>query len=389
MQGVACVMFHTVGIPDNRWKWNYLTVPWRLFDAQLSCLKRMGYRSVHLREYMEIALAGRLVREKIVSLTFDDGYLDNWVYAAPLLEKHGFKGTVFISTDFISPNRELRPQLDLKVYKNVSPHCRGFLSWEEARVLDASGIIEVQSHGLTHTWYPCGPRIVDFRHPRDSYYWMDWNAAPERKWNYMDSSVDEEMWGTPVYEHKKSLEAPRFYPDQRVNLFLCEHVKRKGKTFFENPAWRDELFTMAQHVMQEFNDTYLETEAEFIRRVREELCKSKILLENNLKKKIDFFCWPGGGYSQKVFNLASEYYVGTSVASSEKFHGARLDPLGCFRFSRIAPPGLHKRNSYRYFGPWMLALRLEEVRTGNIFARLIRGGVKVAVEKWEDLKCNF
>lgn len=388
-QGVACVMLHTVGVPNPCWEWNYLTVPWRLFDKQLACLKRMGYRSVHLREYMEIVLAGRLAREKVVSLTFDDGYLDNWVYAAPLLERHGFKATVFISTDFINPSKELRPQLDLTAHGEIGPPSTGFLTWDEARALDASGIIEVQSHGLTHTWYPSGPRIVDFRHPGDSYYWMDWNAEPQKKWRYMESFPNQNIWGAPVYEHKKSLEAPRFHPDERVALLLREHVKCKGRAFFENPAWREELHTMARRAMQEFNDDYYETEVEFMTRVRTEFESSKMLLEANLDKKVDFFCWPGGGYNQEVFNLAAEFYVGTSVASRDKFHGAGLDSLGCFRFSRIAPPGLHGRDGYRYLGPWMLALHLEEVRSGNRFARLLRGGCKVAVEKWENVKCIF
>jgi len=381
----ACVMLHTVGNPDPRWEWSFLTIPWQLFDKQLAWLKRMGYRSVFLREYMDIALAGRLEQERVVSLTFDDGYLDNWTYAAPLLKKHGFKGSVFISTDFTDPGSGLRQQLAVGTPDAPRVADSGFLSWDEARELDRSGVIEVQSHGLTHTWYPVSSKIVDFRHPGDSYYWMDWNAHPDRKYQYMDFAQQDECWGAPVYEHKKSLESPRFYPDVRVEQALREFVSDKGRAFFAQPGWRDELHALSAKLTREYSDTEFETQADFMARVRSELRESKILLEQQLGKSIDFFCWPGGGYSQDVFDLAAEYYVGTTVGSREQLRPAGYDNLGCFRFSRIAPPGIYGKNGYKYLSPWALPLFLEEVRTGNKLARLVRGGTKVMAEMYEKL----
>lgn len=383
---VSSIMFHSVGVPDRRWAWSFLTVPWQLFDAQLRALRRFGYRSVFLREYMDIALAGRLERERVVSLTFDDGYLDNWVFAAPLLRKHGFCATVFVSTDFVHPAEEPRPQLDPLRPDSFCPPGAGFLSWSEMRALERSKVMEVQSHGVTHTWHPAGPRIVDFRHPGDAHYWMDWNASPATKWRYLDFEPDPSVWGEPVYEHAKSMDGPIFHPDERVGQALREFAAARGRSFFDRPDWREELRAMADRLAKTCTRTGFETRDDFMLRVRRELADSKAVLEENLGRKIDFFCWPGGGYTEDVFDAAAEHYVGTTVGSRERLRPAALDALGCFRFSRVGPPGVEGRAGFRYLGPWLLPLLLEEVRGGSRLARLFRGGGKVAVENWERMK---
>jgi peptidoglycan/xylan/chitin deacetylase (PgdA/CDA1 family) len=40
----------------------------------------------------------------IVSLTFDDGYADQYTVAAPILKSHGMQGTFFLPTDFLGSN---------------------------------------------------------------------------------------------------------------------------------------------------------------------------------------------------------------------------------------------------------------------------------------------
>jgi peptidoglycan/xylan/chitin deacetylase (PgdA/CDA1 family) len=385
----SCVMLHTVGIPDPRWKWYFLTIPWRIFDAQLHNLRRLGYRTVHLTEYMDVALSGKLEKERVVSLTFDDGYLDNWVFAAPLLEKYGFKGTVFMSTDFTDPTLEPRPQLNLASGgDNMLPR-HGFLSWEEMRRLDSTGVLEVQAHLTSHTWYPSGPDIVDFRHPGDQHYWMDWNRIPQHKYHYLDLPQDSAVWGAPVYAHAKALDGPRYFPDERVAVGLREHVAERGLAFFDNPEWRSELATLSTKLQGLYQEGYHETYEEYLTRVRGEMIDSKTLIEKHLDKKVDFLCWPGGGYNQEVFDMAAEFYVGTTVGSRERTRPAAMDRLKCFRFSRIAPPAVWGRKGFRYTGPWQLPLLVEENRAGNKAARLIRGGSKVLTEKWENLKSHI
>ena len=47
-------------------------------------------------------------RTAALCITFDDGYADNWVYAYPILKKHGHRAAIWLSTDFVDPRREPR-----------------------------------------------------------------------------------------------------------------------------------------------------------------------------------------------------------------------------------------------------------------------------------------
>jgi peptidoglycan/xylan/chitin deacetylase (PgdA/CDA1 family) len=74
-----------------------------------------------------------------VSLTFDDGTLDQYLLAFPELEKRGIKATFFVVTD---PRGER--------YWQDSEHRRALFSWGQAREMAISGH-EIGSHGKTHS----------------------------------------------------------------------------------------------------------------------------------------------------------------------------------------------------------------------------------------------
>ncbi|NCC91678.1 MAG: hypothetical protein EOM10_00110 [Opitutae bacterium] len=374
------VMLHSVGAPDPAWTWSHLTVPWRLFDRQLAVLRRFGYRSVFLDEYLDMARAGLIERERVVALTFDDGYLDNWVYAAPLLERHGFVGTVFMTTDFIDPSPNPRPRFNPDRPGETTLPRPGFLSWPEMRALEHSGVMRVESHARTHTWYPADPEIVDFRYPGDDYPWMDWNDAPDRKWAYLRAEERPEVWGEPVYRHAKALEGPRYLPDPGLGMVLRAAVGRAGPEFFSRPGWRDDLFALVRAHGELLQGQY-ETRLEFLARAWAELDDSRRILSEGLGREVRFLCWPGGGYDDELFAAAAELYAGTSVASRHWSARAGFDAQGCFRFRRIAPPGVETRSGYRYLEPSMLFLALEETRGGGKLARLARGARTVVARR--------
>jgi len=66
------------------------------FRKQLSLLDQWGYTALSLRDY-QMFLDGKLdLPNKPVILTFDDGYLDFYQCAYPLLHEFGFKAVVFV-----------------------------------------------------------------------------------------------------------------------------------------------------------------------------------------------------------------------------------------------------------------------------------------------------
>jgi len=69
------------------------------FAAQMAYLAQAGYRTVGA-EQLGAYLAGASLPAKSVVLTFDDGYLDNWVHAHPVLQRHGFTALCFLVTSW-------------------------------------------------------------------------------------------------------------------------------------------------------------------------------------------------------------------------------------------------------------------------------------------------
>jgi peptidoglycan/xylan/chitin deacetylase (PgdA/CDA1 family) len=74
------------------------------FEEHLQAIHRRG-TPMALGELVAAVRAGR-VPEDAIGLTFDDGYLDNYSTAAPLLRKYGVPATIFFTTGPAGRDRE-------------------------------------------------------------------------------------------------------------------------------------------------------------------------------------------------------------------------------------------------------------------------------------------
>lgn len=73
------------------------------FEEQLLCLKK-HFNIVGIDELCAFAAGATLPRNS-VAITFDDGYLDNYQQALPILKRHDCKATFFVATSFVSERR--------------------------------------------------------------------------------------------------------------------------------------------------------------------------------------------------------------------------------------------------------------------------------------------
>ncbi len=77
-----------------------------------------------------------------LSITFDDGYLDNFAVAAPILKRMNLPATFFITTGFIESKRV--PPWDERL-----PFQPGWMTWNHIRELSALGF-DIGAHTETH-----------------------------------------------------------------------------------------------------------------------------------------------------------------------------------------------------------------------------------------------
>ena len=89
-RSVPVLMYHHVSTSPGM-----ITVTPANFAAQMAYLASAGYRTLGARQLAGF-LAGEPVPPKSLVLTFDDGYLDNWVHAHPVLQRHGFTAVCFL-----------------------------------------------------------------------------------------------------------------------------------------------------------------------------------------------------------------------------------------------------------------------------------------------------
>jgi peptidoglycan/xylan/chitin deacetylase (PgdA/CDA1 family) len=68
------------------------------FDAQMAYLKARGYQSISL-DKVPIAISDKSTWSRPVAISFDDGYLDNYTHAFPILQKYGLVATIMLVSD--------------------------------------------------------------------------------------------------------------------------------------------------------------------------------------------------------------------------------------------------------------------------------------------------
>src|SRR5689334_2064037 len=103
MQHIAILSYHQVAKPPARGTpvRSLVLPPWR-FALQLRLLKLMGWQGLSMRD-LEPYLRGEK-RGKVFGITLDDGYLNNYQNALPILRRLGFTATAFIVSGQIGGN---------------------------------------------------------------------------------------------------------------------------------------------------------------------------------------------------------------------------------------------------------------------------------------------
>lgn len=383
---VTVLMYHTVGVTNPKWIWEYLTIDYHLFDQQMKYLKKKGCNTISLSELYAYMDKGQPIPQNSFVLTFDDGYLDNWVAVSPILKKYGFRGTVYVNPEFVEPGEKIRPTLNELWKGDVTEdemEWDGFLSWAEMRELEKEGVLEIQSHAMTHTWYFSSNKIIDFEHPGDEYIWMKWNREPDQKYSYLNRDLErDEFFGTPVYEHGKSLAVRRYFPEQGVEKTVREYVNNNGGTnyFKNNPDWKKALLEIANKAVQGEGPGRYETDEEFDKRIDYELNQSKLVLEEKLEKEIEYLCWPGGGYTDQTVQKALDIYKSVTLGSSDNSQKRNIPGDDPGTVKRIGIPYICKKddvnyNSIKYLGGASL---YQEIKTfqGYKFNNFYRKAIK-------------
>lgn len=104
------------------------------FAKQMDYLAKEGYTPLSISDFTLILEKRKPAPPKPVLLTFDDGYADNYEHALPVLKKHGFPATIFISPGVVGQDGY-------------------YLNWEQVKEMHEAGW-DIEPHGMTHPHLP-------------------------------------------------------------------------------------------------------------------------------------------------------------------------------------------------------------------------------------------
>lgn len=159
MRPVPVLMYHHV----NPHKGDMVTITPEAFESQMEYLYRAGYRTLKIAELIAYINNGLTLTQKAVVVTFDDGWLDNYMYAFPVIKKYKINATVFLITNRAenaslqnSELQTLNSKLTIPTHEESKSLIekgeahKVVLNWELIKEMSNSGMIEFYSHTKTH-----------------------------------------------------------------------------------------------------------------------------------------------------------------------------------------------------------------------------------------------
>ena len=123
--GIPILYYHSVSPSAD----NEVIITPELLKSELQYLKDEGYTTLTLNEVNDYLLNNSPIPSKSIAITFDDGYMDNYYNAFPILKELEMKATIFCVTS----------KLDGSYY----------LSHSAIKEMSDYGI-DIQSHTITH-----------------------------------------------------------------------------------------------------------------------------------------------------------------------------------------------------------------------------------------------
>ncbi|MCX7738645.1 MAG: polysaccharide deacetylase family protein [Hydrogenothermaceae bacterium] len=282
-------------------------VYYKTFDREVSFLKSR-YRIITLDDVFEYISSGKLPERDCVAVTFDDGYLSNYVYAYPILKKHGVRATVFPISSRILREETVRPSLEdywkgkvsfRELHKTPTMaeanlkylregRSEDFLSVGE--LLRMKDVFDIGGHASVHCRVFYQEKLEDFFDGKNGH------------WSFLYAYEEEPQIGFPIFPSRNNIAVKRGFLRREVKDF----IKSIDKEFFKQKGWKEVL---REELSKNFTSLLcFETEEEKEKRVYEELQSSKRDLESLLGVRIYHFAYPFGHYDDKLVEITSRIF---------------------------------------------------------------------------------
>ena len=147
------LMYHSISESNG----NTLRVPANEFDQEMKWLKDHHYYTLSDKEAYRVLSKNEVPTKKIVWITLDDGYRDNYTNAFPTLKKYHLKATINLITDQIKNGQANK------------------LTMDQIKEMQASGLVSFGSHTVSHSDLAALSPSAQYDELKQSRTWLNKN----------------------------------------------------------------------------------------------------------------------------------------------------------------------------------------------------------------------
>jgi len=263
-----------------------------LFEKQIEYLIKR-HNLISLEELVKYLKAGNTPPKNSVVITFDDGYIDNYLHAYPILKKYNVPATIFLSTDFIETKR-LFP-MD-KIEYIISKSKKEYLQ------IDLSSYNSCSNNGFWEV------KLEGCRSPARSAVWEIAKSL---------SPIDTEKLIEEL-ALQQEVKIPDSVGEERYTPLLWNQVREMAKNGI----------TFGCHTCNHSMLTKLEHSEAY-----SEILNSKKLIEERLGKKVSYFAYPYGDFNKDIKGILKELGFRTAVSTINGLNSLNTDLFELKRYS--------------------------------------------------------
>jgi peptidoglycan/xylan/chitin deacetylase (PgdA/CDA1 family) len=288
MSNAIILMYHRVDhVQCDPWE---LNVTPENFEFQLKCLKK-NYQVIPMDRFAE-SVSKKQNLKKAIAITFDDGYLDNFTHAAPLLKKYNLPATFYITTGNIGTDQKfwwdelqniilLTEYLPEKISLTIDS---GNFSFE----LSGEAQLNQKQRDQIKTWSAeCEPI-----NKRTELYILLW-----RKLQALEPEARNKALGElRNYMKVNTNSSGQMMNWQQIQLLQTQKLFAIGAHTVNHPA-------LAMHA------------ASF---QKKEIADSNAALKEKLKQEISGFAYPHGNYNSETISILNEEAFRYAVTTEAK-----------------------------------------------------------------------
>jgi peptidoglycan/xylan/chitin deacetylase (PgdA/CDA1 family) len=312
------LMYHRVAEPESD-VWELAVSPER-FEQHLQLLKKMG--NVVPLQQLARSINSYHLPQNCISITFDDGYIDNFEIAKPLLEKYKIPATFFIASGKIENESEFW--------------------WDELeRIFLFSERLPV-TFSLT-----IGECVFDVDLKPEAYLTEE-IACKHRSWKAcmedpptaragLFYKVWEQMRPLPFTEQEQCLQMIRSW----VNLPLSARSEYRSMSAAElRLLASNNLFTIGAHTV-----THPSLASHDVNVQRKELSENRDQLKEIINQEIGLVAYPYGSYNEKTLQVVSDlgFYAGFTTEEKIIKSKSPMYTLGRFQVKNLTGDELKRQ----------------------------------------------